>query len=72
MRIIIGAFVGGFRTMYHRTHWELEASHLVIISFVARLALENIANSDAVLTSRMLNPRERMLCPDHFASQEQE
>ncbi len=43
-RIIIGAFIGKLRTMYHRTYGELEAS---IISVVARRALENIANSDA-------------------------
>jgi len=46
-QIIIEAFVGELREMYERTYGVLEPSFPGIISFVARLALENIATSDA-------------------------
>jgi hypothetical protein len=46
-QIVIGAFIGELRGMYERTYGMLEPSYPGIISFVAQLALENIANSDA-------------------------
>jgi hypothetical protein len=46
-QIVIEAFVGELRTMYERTYGTLEPSYPGIIGFVARLALENIATSDA-------------------------
>jgi hypothetical protein len=46
-QIVIEAFVGELRAMYERTYGVLEPSFPGIISFVARLALENIATSDA-------------------------
>src|SRR6266496_3990416 len=46
-KIVIEAFVGELQVMYERTYGMLEPSYPGIISFVARLALENIANSDA-------------------------
>ena len=46
-KIVIEAFVGELLVMYERTYGMLEPSYPGIISFVARLALENIANSDA-------------------------
>jgi hypothetical protein len=46
-QIVVEAFVGELRTMYDRTYGTLEPSYPGIISFVARLALENIATSDA-------------------------
>src|SRR6516162_412686 len=46
-KIVIEAFVGELQVMYERTYGVLEPSYPGIISFVGRLALENIANSDA-------------------------
>lgn len=46
-RVIIDAFIGELKLMYERTYGVLEPSYPGIISFVGRLALENIANSDA-------------------------
>ena len=46
-QITIEAFVGELRLMYERTYGHLEPNYPDIIGFVARLALENIANSDA-------------------------
>jgi hypothetical protein len=46
-QIVIDAFVRELRTMYERTYGVLEPSYPGIISFVAQLALENIATSDA-------------------------
>ncbi len=46
-QIVIEAFVGELRLMYERTYGRLEPSYPDIIGFVARLSLENIANSDA-------------------------
>ena len=46
-QIIIEAFVSELSIMYERTYGLLEPSYPGIIGFVARLALENIANSDA-------------------------
>jgi hypothetical protein len=46
-QIVIEAFVGELQVMYQRTYGVLEPSYPGIIGFVARLALENIANSDA-------------------------
>ena len=46
-QIVVEAFVGELRTMYDRTYGTLEPSYPGIIGFVARLALENIATSDA-------------------------
>jgi hypothetical protein len=46
-QIVIEAFVVELQVMYQRTYGVLEPSYPGIIGFVARLALENIANSDA-------------------------
>jgi hypothetical protein len=45
--IVVEAFVGELRTMYDRTYGKLDPGYPDIIGFVARLALENIATSDA-------------------------
>jgi len=46
-QIVIEAFVGELQRMYERTYGVLEPSYPGIIGFFGRLALENIANSDA-------------------------
>src|ERR1700757_4065802 len=46
-QIIIEAFVSELSIIYERIYGLLEPSYPGIIDFVARLALENIANSDA-------------------------
>lgn len=46
-QVVIEAFVNELQVMYRRTYGELEPSYPDIIGFVARLALENIANTDA-------------------------
>jgi hypothetical protein len=46
-QIIITAFLRELRTMYDRTYGTLEPGFPGVISFVAQLALENIATSDA-------------------------
>ena len=46
-QIVIEAFVSELTLTYGRTYGLLEPSYPGIIGFVARLALENIANSDA-------------------------
>ena len=46
-QIIIEAFVSELSIMYERIYSLLEPNYPGIIGFVARLALENIANSDA-------------------------
>src|SRR5215469_11799307 len=45
--IIIEAFIRELRTMYERTYGTLEPGYPGVMSFVAQLALENIATSDA-------------------------
>ena len=45
--IVIEAFIHELRTMYERTYGVLEPGYPGVISFVAQLALENIATSDA-------------------------
>ncbi len=45
--IVVEAFVGELRTMYDRNYGKLDPAYPDIIGFVARLALENIATSDA-------------------------
>jgi hypothetical protein len=45
--IVIDAFIRELRTMYERTYGMLEPGYPGIMSFVAQLALENIATSDA-------------------------
>ena len=45
--IVIDAFVAELKTMYHRVYGRLEPDYPDIIGFIGRLALENIANSDA-------------------------
>jgi hypothetical protein len=44
---VIEAFIRELRTMYERTYSTLEPDFPGAISFVAQLALENIATSDA-------------------------
>ncbi len=46
-QIVIERFVSELRLMYERTYGLLEPDYPDIIGFVARLALENIATSDA-------------------------
>src|SRR3984885_9175612 len=46
-RVVIDYFIDDLWTMYDRTYGMLEPSYPCTISFVAQLALENIANSDA-------------------------
>jgi hypothetical protein len=46
-QIVIEAFTNELRLMYERTYTTLEPSYPGIISFVAQLALETIATSDA-------------------------
>src|ERR1700749_3566903 len=45
--IVTEAFIRELRTMYERTYGTMEPGYPGIISFVAQLALENIATSDA-------------------------
>ena len=45
--VVIEAFIRELRTMYERTYGTLEPGYPGTISFVAQLALENIATSDA-------------------------
>jgi hypothetical protein len=45
--IVIEAFIRELRTMYDRTYGTMEPGYPGVISFVAQLALENIATSDA-------------------------
>jgi hypothetical protein len=45
--IVTEAFIRELRTMYERTYSTLEPGYPGVISFVAQLALENIATSDA-------------------------
>jgi hypothetical protein len=45
--IVIEAFIRELRAMYERTYGTLEPGYPGVISFVAQLALKNIATSDA-------------------------
>src|SRR5262249_5237489 len=45
--IVIEAFIRELRAMYERTYGTMEPGYPGVISFVAQLALENIATSDA-------------------------
>jgi hypothetical protein len=45
--IVIEAVIRELRTMYGRTYGTMEPAYPGVISFVAQLALENIATSDA-------------------------
>jgi len=45
--IVIEAFIRELRTMYERTYGTMEPGYPGVISFVAQLALETIATSDA-------------------------
>ena len=45
--IVIEAFIRELRSMYERTYETMESAYPGVISFVAQLALENIATSDA-------------------------
>src|ERR1700720_1193908 len=45
--IVVEAFIGELRTMYERTYGTMEPGFPGVISFVAQLAFENIATSDA-------------------------
>jgi hypothetical protein len=47
MQIVIATFVRELREMYDRSYGTLEPGFPGVISFVAQLALENIATSDA-------------------------
>ena len=46
-QIVIEAFINELRLMYERNYTTLEPNYPGIISFVAQLALETIATSDA-------------------------
>ena len=45
--IVTEAFIRELRMMYERTYGTMEPGYPGVISFVAQLALENIATSDA-------------------------
>ena len=45
--IVIEAFIGELRRMYERSYGILEPNYPGMLNFVAQLALENIATSDA-------------------------
>jgi hypothetical protein len=45
--IVIDAFIRELRAMYERTYGMMEPAYPGVISFVAQIALENIATSDA-------------------------
>jgi hypothetical protein len=46
-QILIEGFIRELRAMYNRTYGALEPGYPGVVSFVAQLALENIATSDA-------------------------
>lgn len=46
-QIVIDEFVDHIRNSYHKTYGQLDNGYPDIVAFVGRLALENIANSDA-------------------------
>lgn len=46
-QIIIEEFVNHIESSYHKTYGRLDNGYPEIVAFVARLSLENIANSDA-------------------------
>ncbi len=46
-QIVIDKFVKHIKKSYHKTYGLLDSEYPHIVTFVARLALENIANSDA-------------------------
>ena len=46
-QMVIDGFIRELRAMYERTYGMLEPGYPGVISFVAQLALENIATSDA-------------------------
>lgn len=46
--ILIDAFVGELQQAYERTYGQLEPAYPAIIAWAGRMALENIANSDAL------------------------
>jgi len=45
--VVIEAFIAELRAMYERTYGVMEPGYPGVISFIAQLALENIATSDA-------------------------
>src|SRR5512140_3008633 len=47
-KMTIDMFVEGLHTAYHRTYGELEPVFGRIVGWCGRMALENIANSDAL------------------------
>lgn len=51
-QVVIDGFVDELHEMYKQTYGILEPSYPGVMSFVARLALENIANSDAACLPR--------------------
>ena len=58
--IVIEAFIRELRTMYERTYGTMEPGYPGVISFVAQLALENIATSEDRKSTR-LNSSHRSL-----------
>jgi hypothetical protein len=46
-KVVIDAFVDELESAYHRVYGGLEPDYPEIVGFIGRLALENIANSDA-------------------------
>lgn len=46
-QIVIDKFVVHIRKSYHKTYGQLDSGYPDIVAFIGRLALENIANSDA-------------------------
>ena len=65
--IVIEAFINELRAMYERTYSTLEPSYPGVISFIAQLALETIATSDAAYhdvnhTILVTSGRDRKSC----------
>ena len=54
--IVIEAFIRELRTMYERTYGTMEPGYPGVISFVAQLALENIARPATPHTTMLITP----------------
>ena len=67
--VVIEAFIRELRTMYERTYGMLEPGYPGTISFVAQLALENIATSDAAYhdVTHTIMATDASMTPYHVA-----
>ena len=61
-QIVIQAFIKELREAYVESYGVLEPAYPDIIAFVGRLALENIADSDAAYHDMLPSRQERRLC----------